>query len=157
MLRGAAEFYRNHPNVQKDEDGKYHIRYANSNESVWGARDTDEDLSAMRGVLAALLRASELLDIDTEMRPVWKDFLQNLAELPDHTGSGRPQARRVPGTDVFARGRRPAVKTGSGVLPDANSLPQWFFDLCNLGTQDTARWNVANNTFRFVFSKGNRR
>lgn len=27
----------------------YHLRYANSNESVWGARDTDEDLFSMRG------------------------------------------------------------------------------------------------------------
>src|SRR6202044_2372202 len=56
MLKGAAEFYRNHPNVKKGDDGKYHIQWANSNEGVYGARDTDEDLSAMRGVFAAVLR-----------------------------------------------------------------------------------------------------
>ena len=53
MLKGAAEFYRNFPNLKKEDDGKYHIRYVNSNESVWGARDTDEDLSSMRGILPA--------------------------------------------------------------------------------------------------------
>src|SRR5439155_5570447 len=61
MLRGAAEFYRNFPNLAKEADGKYHIHGVNSNESVWGGRDTDEDLSAMRGVLGALLRASQIL------------------------------------------------------------------------------------------------
>ena len=49
MLRGAVEFYRNHPNVKKGADGKYHIHWANSNEGVYGARDTDEDVAAMRG------------------------------------------------------------------------------------------------------------
>ncbi|MCX6634485.1 MAG: DUF5703 domain-containing protein, partial [Acidobacteria bacterium] len=51
MLKGAAEFYRNYPNVKKGADGRYHIHHVNSNESVYGARDTDEDLSAMRGVV----------------------------------------------------------------------------------------------------------
>ncbi|MGH9584592.1 MAG: glycosyl hydrolase family 95 catalytic domain-containing protein, partial [Bryobacteraceae bacterium] len=82
MLRGAAEFYRKHPNTAKEADGKYHLRYANSNESVWGARDTDEDFSSMRGVCAALLRASEILGVDAEMRAIWREFLANLTPLP---------------------------------------------------------------------------
>ena len=40
MLKGAAEFYRNFPNVKKGADGKYHIHNVNSNESIYGARDT---------------------------------------------------------------------------------------------------------------------
>ena len=54
----------------------YHIHCVNSNESVCGARDTDEDLSAMRGVIAALLRAAEILGTDAEMSPVWREFLE---------------------------------------------------------------------------------
>ena len=82
MLKGAAEFYRNFPNLKKEDDGKYHIRYVNSNESVWGARDTDEDLSSMRGILPAAIRASEILGIDAALRSKWTELLSNLAPLP---------------------------------------------------------------------------
>ena len=61
MIKGAAEFYRHFPNLRKEADGKYHIHHVNSNESVMGAHDTDEDLSAMRGIFAAAIRASEVL------------------------------------------------------------------------------------------------
>ncbi|HMJ61938.1 MAG TPA: hypothetical protein VK493_09260, partial [Bryobacteraceae bacterium] len=154
MLHGALEFYRNHPNVQKGEDGKYHIRYANSNESVWGARDTDEDLSAMRGVAAALLRASEILDLDSDVRPQWKEFLTNLAPLPLSTDPDALKPAGYQGPQVFARGRTPAVKAGGGVLPDANSLPMWFFDLCNLESPDADRLRIANSTFDSYFRRG---
>src|SRR5262249_53249778 len=56
MLKGAAEFYGHYPNLKKGADGKYHIQHVNSNESVWGAQDTDEDLSALRGLLPAAIR-----------------------------------------------------------------------------------------------------
>src|SRR4051794_8326079 len=154
MLRAAAEFYRNHPNVQKEADGKYHIRYANSNESVWGARDTDEDLSAMRGVFSALLRAAELLNADPDMQPVWRVFLQNLTELPTTRDPEALRAAGYVGPDVFARARRPAVKAGPGVLPDQNSLPHWFFDLCNSGSGAVERLKLANDTFASFFPKG---
>jgi hypothetical protein len=154
MLRAAAEFYRNHPNVQKEADGKFHIRYANSNESVWGARDTDEDLSAMRGVFAALLRASELLEVEADMRPVWAGFLRDLAELPTTNDPGALKPAEYRGPEVFVRGRRPAVKAGAGVLPDPNSLPQWFFDLCNAGAPRAEMLALANKTFDSYFKKG---
>ncbi len=154
MLRAAAEFYRNHPNVEKEADGKFHIRYANSNESVWGARDTDEDLSAMRGAFAALLRASELLEMDMDMRPVWAGFLRDLAELPTTNDPDALKPAEYKGPEVFARGRQPAVKAGRGVLPDPNSLPQWFFDLCNAGAPRAETLALANKTFDSYFSKG---
>ncbi|HVY94711.1 MAG TPA: hypothetical protein VHA14_18240, partial [Bryobacteraceae bacterium] len=91
MLKGAAEFYRNHPNVKKGADGKYHIHWSNSNESVYGARDTDEDISSMLGVFGALLRASEILGADSAMRPGWREFLDHLAPLPT---SDDPEALR---------------------------------------------------------------
>jgi hypothetical protein len=154
MLRGALEFYRNHPNVGKGEDGKYHIRYANSNESVWGARDTDEDLSSMRGVGAALLRASEILDLDSGLRPQWQEFVNNLAALPLSTDADALKPAEYHGPQVFARGRTPAVKAGRGLLPDANSLPMWFFDLCNLESLDADRLRIANATFDSYFRGG---
>ncbi|MBZ5619422.1 MAG: glycoside hydrolase family 95 protein [Acidobacteriia bacterium] len=154
MLRAAAEFYRHHPNLQKGADGKYHLHWANSNESIYGARDTDEDLSAMRGVVAAVLRASEILNSDAPMRPVWREFLDNLAPLPL---SDDPEALRpadYSGPRVFARGRKPVVKSGGGILPDGNSLPMWFFDLCNVESRDRQTLDIANTTFTQFFRNG---
>ncbi len=154
MLRGAAEFYRNHPNAGKEADGKYHLRYANSNESVWGARDTDEDLSSIRGVFAVLLSASTILDLDAGMRPVWRDFLANLAPLAISSDADALRPAGYHGPQVFARGRTPAVKVGGGILPDQNSLPMWFFDLCNLESRDAGMLRLANTTFDAYFPHG---
>lgn len=40
MIKSVAEFYRNFPNVKKENDGKYHIYYVNDNESVRGGHNT---------------------------------------------------------------------------------------------------------------------
>lgn len=153
MLKGAAEFYRNFPNVRKGADGKYHIHQVNSNESVWGARDTDEDLSAMRAVFAALLKASEILGLDADMRPIWREFLDNLAPLPvsSHPDALRPSDYNGP--IVFVRGLKPAVRA-TGLLPDPNSLPMWYFDLCAVESADQERLATARNTFDAYFQSG---
>ena len=153
MIRGAAEFYRHFPNLGRGEDGLIHIHHVNSNESVWGARDTDEDLSAVRGVLAAALRASEILDVDADLRPAWRGLLDHLAPLPlsDHPEALKPAG--YAGPRVFVRGLKPAVRAG-GFRPDANSLPMWFFDLVHVGTPDPDRLAVANATFDGYFPDG---
>ena len=46
------------------------------------------------------------------------------------------------GPAVFVRGRTPVVN-GRGFTPDGNSLPQWFFDLCNLDSADDATLAAA--------------
>jgi Domain of unknown function (DUF5703) len=153
MLRGVAEFYRNYPNVKKGEDGRYHIHHVNSNESAWGARDTDEDLSAMRGLFAATLRAAEILKVDAEMQPVWREFLDHLAPLPLSTDPQALKPEGYAGPTVFVRGLKPVIKPG-GFLPDGNSLPMWFFDLCNVESNDPARLEIAHATFRGMFRNG---
>ena len=82
MLKGCVEFYRNFPNLWKEADGKYHIHHTNSNEPAWGVRDSDEDLSALHGLLPIAIRASEILNIDADLRDKWKEFLVNLAPIP---------------------------------------------------------------------------
>jgi len=144
MLKGAAEFYRNFPGLRKGEDGKYHIRSVNSNESVWGARDTDEDLTSMRGVLAAGIRASEILGQDEELRAQWRELLASLAPLPVSDDADALKPEGYQGPRVWVRGRKPAIKTG--FLPDGNSLPAWFFDLCSVETQDGEAVETARNT-----------
>jgi len=153
MIKGAAEFYRHFPNLRRGEDGRFHIHHVNSNESVLGARDTDEDLSAMRGVLAVALRASLILGVDAELRPAWRELLGHLAPLPtsDDPDALRPDG--YAGPRVFVRGRKPAVH-GGGLLPDPNSLPMWFFDLAHVGTDDAYRLALANATFDAYFQGG---
>jgi hypothetical protein len=154
MLKGAAEFYRNHPNVKLGEDGRWHIHWANSNESIYGARDTDEDLSAMRGVFSAIVRASEILDADAALRPAWLDFLAKLAPLPASDDADALKPPEYSGPRVFVRGHKPVVKPGGGLLPDANSLPMWFFDFCNVETRDRETLNLAQATLTQYFRNG---
>jgi Glycosyl hydrolase family 95 catalytic domain len=151
MLKGASEFYRNHPNVRKDAAGTWHVHNVNSNESVLGARDTDEDLSAIRGLFAAAIRASEILNQDASLRAQWRELLEHLAPLP---ASDNPDALKPDdyhGPRVWVRGLKPAVK--GGFRPDANSLPQWFFDLCTLESPQSAL-EIARTTFASFFPNG---
>ncbi len=82
VIKGAAEFYRNYPNVAKATDGKYHIRHVNNHEGDWGTNDTPEELSAMHEIFPLAIRASTILGVDAEMRPLWQEMLDNLAPIP---------------------------------------------------------------------------
>lgn len=153
MLEGTVEFYRNYPNLRKGADGKHHIHNVNSNESVMGAQDTDEDLSAMRGVTAALLRAAQILNRDADRQPVWREFLENLAPLPTSDDAAALKPDNYQGPRVFVRGLKPSIR-GAGLLPDGNSLPMWLFDLCHVGTSDRRALETANNTFSYNYRNG---
>jgi hypothetical protein len=154
MLKGSAEFYRNHPKVKLGGDGKFHIHSSNSNESIYGARDPDEDIAAMRGVFAAAVRASDILGIEPDLRIKWRDFLARLTPLPTSQDSEALMPADYKGPRVFVRGRKPAVKPAGGLLPDANSLPMWFFDLCNVETRDSETLEIARATFTSYFRNG---
>lgn len=84
MIKGAAEFYSNFPNLYKGKDGKYHIKYVNNLEDhdKWGGEDTAEELSAMYALLPIAIRASEIVGVDADRRPVWKEILENLTPIP---------------------------------------------------------------------------
>ena len=135
MLKGVAEFYRNYPNLKKGEDGKYHLHHVNSNESVQGGQDPDEEISSMMAILPAVIKASEILGVDVEMRPRWKELLDNLAPLP--TG-GSPA--------VWIRALPPIFRGRGDGRPDGNTMPQWFFDLCTLENDDPETMKIANAT-----------
>lgn len=146
MLRGAAELYHHFPNLRRGDDGGWHIWHTNSNESVLDVRDSDEDLSAMHGVLPAAIRAAELLEVDATLRAEWRDLLEHLAPLPTSADPDALKPAGFAGPPVCVRGRTPAV-SGRGFTPDGNSLPQWFFDLCNPDSADAATLAAANATF----------
>ena len=82
MVKGCVEFYTNFPNLVKEADGKYHLHYVNNLESSWGGKDTPEELLAMYAIFPIAIKASEILGVDADRRPVWKEILNNLTPIP---------------------------------------------------------------------------
>ena len=118
----------------------------NSDKDVDGAHDTDENLSAMRGIFAAAIRASELLGQDAALRAEWRELLANLAPLPTSAHPDALRAADYTGAPVFVRGLKPTANNNTGFTPDGNSLPMWFFDLVNLESPDKQMLAAANAT-----------
>lgn len=72
--------------------------------------------------------------------------------MSDHPDALKPAAYQGP--RVFVRGLKPAMKPGTGLLPDANSLPMWFFDLCNVESANRDVLALAHATFDQYFRGG---
>lgn len=103
MIKGTAEFYRNFPNLYKGDDGKYHIRHVNNlEERPWGRSDTPEELLAMRVMFPIAIRASEMLDVDADLRPKWKEVADNLVPVPPSPQPGEYYDLCTPVTDDTA-------------------------------------------------------
>ena len=103
LIKGTAEFYRNFPNLYKGEDGKYHIRHVNNlEEKPWGRSDTPEELLAMRVMFPIAIRASEILNVDAELRPKWKEISDNLLPVPPSPQAGEYYDICTPVTDDTA-------------------------------------------------------
>jgi len=151
MLKGMVEFYRHFPNLKKEEDGRYHISHVNDNESLWRSKDPVEEISSMLGIIPALIKASERLGVDEDMRPVWQEFLSNLAPLP--TNASIQGQSKQPVVWVGALNSTSPVRGNAKRLPDRNTMPVWYFDLCNPGT-NPQNWRIANNTFDAYFPNG---
>ena len=82
LIKGAAEFYRNFPNLRKEDDGRYHIHHTNSGESAWNSKDAPYEVACMHMIFPLVVRASEELGVDAGLRPAWRDIKQNLVPAP---------------------------------------------------------------------------
>lgn len=152
MLKGMTEFYLNFPNVRKEADGKYHIYNVNDNESVWGGHNTVEEISSMMGIFSATIRASEILDADAPRRLVWKEFLNNLSPLPLSTSYPEKFSGNAP--VIWVKSLAPTTHGEGYGRPDPNTMPVWFFDLCNLNCNKPEMLDIANATFNNYFPGG---
>ena len=151
MIKGVAEFYRNFPNLKKAADGKYHIYHINDNEPIWDGHNTVEEISSMMGTLPVAIKASEILNVDAGLRPLWRELLQNLSPLP--ASSQFPELKNQPLRHV--KSLLPVQEGGEpSALPDLNTMPVFCFDLCTLESKDTMMVRVANNTFNAYFPNG---
>ncbi|MDR2039471.1 MAG: DUF5703 domain-containing protein [Bacteroidales bacterium] len=150
MLKGVAEFYRNFPNLKKEQDGKYHIRHINDNESVWDGHNTVEEISSMMGIFPVAIKAAEILNVDADLRKKWNEILSNLSPLT--LSSDYPNSDGKPVT--FVRSLSPVLQGPAERIPDSNTMPVWYFDLCTLESTDKKMMETANNTYDAYFSQG---
>ncbi|HLA68575.1 MAG TPA: DUF5703 domain-containing protein [Bacteroidota bacterium] len=88
MIKGAAEFYRNFPNLKKEADGKYHIHHVNNGESDWNSSDAPNEVNAMRMIFPLAMHAAEILGVDSDLRPLWREISENLVQLPERPRRG---------------------------------------------------------------------
>ncbi|HZZ29332.1 MAG TPA: DUF5703 domain-containing protein [Pirellulales bacterium] len=109
IIQGAAEFYRNFPNVKLGDDNKYHIYHVNNNESGWDTGDTPNEIAGMRLAFSTAIKASTRLGVDEDLRGKWQEMLDHLAPASN------------PG-----RGRRPAEteRSNSPNPPATNGSPE---------------------------------
>lgn len=146
MLKGTVEFYRNFPNLKKEADGKYHIYHVNNHEGIWDAQDTQEELSAIRGITPLAIVASQTLGVDAGLRPLWQEFLDNLAPLPTNE-------------TVHTRNTgEPVIWVGSATPGQparrAAELPTAFYDLCTLATEDPEMAAIGKATYAAATARG---
>ena len=152
MLKGVAEFYRHFPNVKKEADGRYHIHLINHSEGLRGVRDAMGSMAAMRGVFPVLIKAAEILQVDADLRPGWREFLDNLAPLPV---SDHPDAllRNTPGEPRFwISGLHPLLH--GRVRQD--HTPAMHFDLSTLETKEEnpELFQISLDTYQRAYPAG---
>ena len=90
MIKGAAEFYRNFPNLKKEADGKYHLHHVNNSESNWNSSNSSYEISTMNMIFPIAVHVSELLGVDADLRPLWQEVKDNLVQLPERRRSSGP-------------------------------------------------------------------
>src|SRR5207253_1326188 len=103
----------NFPNVQKGDDGKYHILHVNNGESNWDTGDTPNEISGMKLAFTNAIAVSTILGVDEDLRSKWKDILDNLAQ-PGNPGRGRRPATPTGGDAGAAGGAAPTTRRGDG-------------------------------------------
>lgn len=156
MLKGAAEFYRNFPNLKLESDGKYHIYRTNLHEHIMGGKDIIDDLVFIKGVMQSAKKASEILDVDSNLRPLWQNIVDNLTPYPvsgqsDTIGS----ITHSLGYKTWEQGKNPAAQVRLDACANEPQSPRLRmlenYNVLTLETKDQGLdggdWDIANNSF----------
>lgn len=152
-IKGAAELYRNYSGFIQEEDGYFHFNRTNLHEHIWGGRDIIDDLSLARGIFEVAVKASEILNVDEDLRKEWQYCLDNIAPYPlstepdaiSHLGTGA-QAKKT-----LALGRSPSY-TIRGFAPETPQFKMLEkFDVMNMETRDQelddGLWDLLLDTY----------
>lgn len=162
IMRGVCEFFRNFPNIKKADDGKYHVYHVNQGEHLGGATDTLDVLLAVSALFPATIRASEILDIDDDLRGLWKELIENLASLPTTDDPDSIGAPDNPGPVALADARHPFVSGRPRPGPDPINARYFDYDLASLENGESGAppdgnpglFTLVENTFKRGFPDG---
>ncbi|MCJ8014249.1 Ig-like domain-containing protein [Paenibacillus sp. KQZ6P-2] len=153
VIKGAAEFYRNFPNLKKGSDNKYHIYKTGFAETIWGADDILNDLNYIRGLLPTAIKAAQLLNVDSDLIPLWQDIVDNLAPNPLSSDSNSILKRtRADGKPTYALGRSPIIYLlqSAPTVWDEYQVELLDFDQVNLESKASGvnlyAWDLNMNT-----------
>ncbi|NOU77161.1 hypothetical protein GC098_38360 [Paenibacillus sp. LMG 31458] len=154
VIKGAAEFYRTFPNLKKGADNKYHIYKTGLAETIWGADDILNDLNYIRGLLPTAIKAAQLLNVDSNLIPMWQDIIDNLAPNPLSSDSNSILKRtRADGKPTYAMGRSPIIYLlqNAPTVWDEYQVELLDFDQVNLESKangmNLTAWDLNMNTF----------
>ncbi len=153
MLKGAAEFYRTFPNLKLDSDGKYHIYRTSLHEHIMGGKDIIDDLAFIRGVLQAAKKASEILNVDPDLGPLWQNIVDKLTPYPV-SGQSDTIGSLSSANTTWGQARTPAAQVRADALGGAESPRLRMLENYNVLTLETKdqglddnEWVIANNSF----------
>lgn len=149
FMKDVAEFYRTFPNTRMGADGRYHVYGLTDREVCWGGWDSNATISAIRGLYPALIRASELLDLDADMREGWRAFLEALAEIPTNRSEGCPPELATEPEEFWIVAKGTNLRR---VIEKTMECPLVFSDLCTVQTKLTnpALFQIAQQTVDFA-------
>ncbi len=122
IIRGAAEFYRNFPNVQKGADGKYHILHVNNGEGAWDTPDSPNEIAGMKLAFTNAIAVSTILNADADLRPKWQEIVDHLAS-PRESGRGRRPATPTGGDAGAPGGAAPVTRPDPSTRNSGNNRP----------------------------------
>jgi len=162
VIKATAQFYLE--TLEHGDDGKYHMPRSTGYENHLEQRDTISDLATIRQHFPACIRASEILEVDADLRPRLAEVVKNLAaftvlenatdengnKLPSVFSSGSPLMDATVGPDFHHRwNKQRQVKKGerqfniSFFVENAPVFPSGVIGLSQRGTQ---HFQVAVNT-----------
>lgn len=156
MIKGAAEFYRNFPNLKLESDGKYHIYRTNLHEHIMGGKDIIDDLAFIKGVMQAAKKASEILNVDSNLRPLWQNIADKLTPYPVSGQSDTIGSITHPkGYTTWGQGKKPAAQVREDACANEPQSPRLRmlenYNVLTLETKDQGLdggdWAIANNSF----------
>ncbi len=155
ILKGVAEFYRNFQSVRKDVSGKYHIHDTNNQEDIWGVQDAIYELTSMYGILPLAIKASEVLDVDADMRPLWKELLNNLTPLPTNENKASPEPRKSGEPVLWVKALGPIANStikkekGESFI---NTIPALYYDIYTLESENLDMAKITNDSYDFLYA-----
>jgi hypothetical protein len=100
VMKATAEFYLEI--VERGDDGHYHVPRSTGYENFIEQRDTISDLAMIRQHFPACIRASEILNVDPQLRPRLAQVVENLAPFSILDAATDEDGKKLP--PVFSSG-----------------------------------------------------